>query len=261
MRWANATRSRRIWRGLTGATSRIAPRGTPKGTADSTASAKASFSLMTVRSPAARASPPGIGVGPVSTRTAACAAANPVSAPSNTTRAVVPNVAPRARASSGPPGGAGEADTSRLRTQAPAGSRGEDYRSRLAQQVAQHQGVIAARIVRGVQQRHALLRGALPQRLQGGCLGAQLGAIAPGELEPARGVVVEPLAQRGAWSELGQPGIESRALPADAARPEPIDQRPKAVRGIRLVIDTLDLDVLCAPEPGCRPELVQRAGG
>src|SRR2546430_16178177 len=110
-------------------------------------------------------------------------------------------------------------------------------------------------------QRHALLRGALPQRLQGGCRGAQLGAIAPGELEPARGVVVEPLAQRGAWSELGQPGIESRALPADAARPEPIDQRPKAVRGIRLVIDTLDLDVLCAPEPGCRPELVQRAGG
>src|SRR2546430_2894817 len=44
-------------------------------------------------------------------------------------------------------------------------------------------------------QRHALLRGALPQRLQGGCLGAQLGAIAPGELEPARGVVVEPLAR------------------------------------------------------------------
>ena len=34
---------------------------------------------------------------------------------------------------------------------------------RLAQQVAQYHGVIAARIVRGVEQRHALLRGALPQ--------------------------------------------------------------------------------------------------
>jgi len=31
---------------------------------------------------------------------------------------------------------------------------------RLAQQVAQYHGVIAARIVRGVQQRHALLRSA-----------------------------------------------------------------------------------------------------
>jgi len=41
---------------------------------------------------------------------------------------------------------------------------------RLAQHVAQYHGVIAARIVRGVEQRHALLRGALPQYLQRGCL-------------------------------------------------------------------------------------------
>jgi hypothetical protein len=34
---------------------------------------------------------------------------------------------------------------------------------RLAQQVAQYHGVIAARIVRAVEQRHALLRGALPE--------------------------------------------------------------------------------------------------
>src|ERR1700730_11421610 len=92
MKSANAMRSRPIRPRLTGATSTIAPRGTPNGTADSTASAKASLSLTTVRSAAARASPPGIGVGPVSTRTAACARVVAARAPSNAVRTAVPDL-------------------------------------------------------------------------------------------------------------------------------------------------------------------------
>src|SRR5215469_9894885 len=71
MKSANTTR---LWPGRplrTGAMATSAPRGTPYGAAESTASANASFSLMTVRSPVAVAAPPGIGVGPGTTRTAA----------------------------------------------------------------------------------------------------------------------------------------------------------------------------------------------
>src|SRR5467141_1594796 len=55
-------------------------------------------------------------------------------------------------------------------------------------------------------------------------------------------------AQRGTGSEIDQPVIESGALLADAARPEPIHQRPKAVRGIRIVVDALDLNAASVRE-------------
>jgi hypothetical protein len=92
MKSAKTTRLRPIWPWLTGAIATIAPRGTPYGAADSTARAKASFSLMTVMSPAAPALPRGMGVGPVTTRTVACALLNAFNRHSNAAAAAVPDL-------------------------------------------------------------------------------------------------------------------------------------------------------------------------
>jgi hypothetical protein len=57
------------------------------------------------------------------------------------------------------------------------------------------------------------------------------------------------------------PVIESGALLADAARPEPIHQHPKAVRGIRFVVDALDLNVAALRDLVRGAQLVQITGG
>src|SRR5580658_2999212 len=67
-------------------------------------------------------------------------------------------------------------------------------------------------------------------------------------------------AQRVARRELGKPGIERGTLPADAARPQTVDERPITIGGVGWLMDTLDLHV-GLPRWRLWLELVQGAGG
>src|SRR5947207_15650732 len=100
----------------------------------------------------------------------------------------------------------------------------------LAQHVAQHQRVIAPRVARRVEERQALLPGALAQSLEHRRLSAELRAIAPDELRPAPGALVEPLTQLRARREVAEPAIERSAPPADSTRTHRLDGPPRAVR-------------------------------
>jgi hypothetical protein len=116
---------------------------------------------------------------------------------------------------------------------------------RSLQHRAQHRRVVHARIARGIQQCHALPPGALAQCLQQQSLSAQLCAVAAGEFRPAFQVTVKPGAQRRTRCELREPGIETSALLADTARPEPIDEHPIAIVTRGGVVDALDTYAVC----------------
>jgi len=108
------------------------------------------------------------------------------------------------------------------------------------QWLAQHRALIHARIACGIQQRHALPPGPLPQRLQQRCLCPQLRAVAPHELPPAFRIVVEPGTERRTRREIPEPCIQSRTFLADAARPETIDEHAMAIRALRRLVYPLE---------------------
>ena len=93
-----------------------------------------------------------------------------------------------------------------------------------------------------------------------GRLVAQLGVVASGELAEARGVVSEPLPQRGGRRELLLPAVEPQRFLLDASRPQPVDEDAVAVAVRRLLVCTLDPDPLPLPAGAVgRQELGPRA--
>lgn len=105
--------------------------------------------------------------------------------------------------------------------------------------LGQDERVIVSWIFRSVEKRSATFTRERQQRGEGGRVGRELGTVAPSELSPAPCVVAEPLSQRCARCDLGQPCVERRAPLCDAARPEPIDEHADAVRFCRGFVNAL----------------------
>ena len=105
----------------------------------------------------------------------------------------------------------------------------------IAQIGRQHERVVVRRVMRRVEQRHGTALRQIDDLRDSFIVARQFGAIAAGELRPARRIMPEPFAQGRTRRDLLEPQRQRRFLLAQAARPEPIDQHAGAVvteRGI-----------------------------
>src|SRR5262249_38054051 len=110
------------------------------------------------------------------------------------------------------------------------------------QKVAEHNGVTMLHVLCGKQQSHRMSARRSEDRLPGFGVRSQLRLIAFSEYAPARGIVAKPLPQRGARRHVPEPAFEGQILLPDAAGPEPIDEKPRATRARRQLVDTCNVD-------------------
>src|SRR5690349_778127 len=92
-------------------------------------------------------------------------------------------------------------------------------------------------VTRAIKQRGALAADQRPQRLEWPRSFRELGAIAAAKLRPARGIMAEPPAKRGARRDILQPMIDLGLFFTKPPRPDAIDQHPHAILVRRWVID------------------------
>src|SRR5690242_16111055 len=75
----------------------------------------------------------------------------------------------------------------------------------------------------------------------------QLVEIPTAEFLPSLRVMPEPFPQRGAWTDLFQPGVNAQRRFLNATRPEPLDEETLSIFRSCLVVDTLELNHFCSP--------------
>src|SRR5919108_4136630 len=136
---------------------------------------------------------------------------------------------------------------------------------RSAQPASQHRGqhlcVAALDVARGKHQRQPAVSRAPPQVAEHGPPGGQLANVAAAELLEATGVVAVPAAQRVARRDVARPLADSRVLPGEATRPDPVDQHSIAVGSLGRLVGALEPDIYATalrPVAGasCAPRLL-----
>ena len=108
-----------------------------------------------------------------------------------------------------------------------------------AENVAQHDRMIAIFVPGGIDQGHPSLAGQLPQLRQCG-VSLQIRSIPLPEFKPFFRVMPIPPAQFSRWRNVLQPQVYPCRLLSHAARPEAIHQNAPAVRSRRRFVNPLD---------------------
>lgn len=133
--------------------------------------------------------------------------------------------------------------TIRRRVSATRACRPQTAPLELPQVPRQHHGLVVFLVLCGVHEGDGVVGGdERPQLLRRGVV-IQLGAVLRSEFREPLGIVPEPLAQIVARPDLPQPQVHGSVRLGDASRPQPIDENPVAVAGIRSLVHALDAHI------------------
>src|SRR5262245_49933029 len=72
-----------------------------------------------------------------------------------------------------------------------------------------------------------------------GVIGAKLLEVSPVKFTPAVRVMAKPGPEAGARSDVLQPHVDAGAFLRESARPDAVDEHPRAVRGLGRLVDAL----------------------
>jgi len=113
----------------------------------------------------------------------------------------------------------------------------------LQQHLMQHHRVVVGLVMGAIDQGDDAPGGQRPDAIQIRRLLRQFSAVAALEFRPFRRVMAEPLPQLGGGRDLLHPVAQVRAILADAAGPQAIDQNPRSVRRLGRFIGPLQAKV------------------
>ena len=112
------------------------------------------------------------------------------------------------------------------------------------QKLPENDGIVVRLVVRRIDECDRTFKRQVAQPIKFLAMLLDLLGIPPAEFRPSGGIVSEPFSQLGAWRQFLRPIINCRIGLLHSARPQPINQDPRAVAVRRILLGTLQLDVL-----------------
>ena len=106
--------------------------------------------------------------------------------------------------------------------------------------VRERHGIVALGVVRAEEQRDFARRYKIRQVLDCGVIGAELLEVSLVKLAPAVRFMAKPGPEAGARGDVLQPHVDAGMLLREPARPDSVDEHPRAVRGFGRLVDALD---------------------